>query len=155
MDDLVLDEAQRLKCNADFEAMNARFDEIEADIANADNVPETKLDHCFTNGMYSRKLWIPAGSLLTSKIHMTDHQFIILSGICTVWNPHDGTVLCRAPHTGVTRIGTRRLIFTHTDCVWMTFHPTDKNTPEEVEADIIWSRVNQLINKKETHALTN
>ena len=49
----------------------------------------------------------------------------------------DGVKTVKAPHNGVTPPGTKRVIFTHEDCVFITVHATDKKTPEEVEEDVI------------------
>jgi len=142
-------EDEELKRNEEFLATMELFDDAEAAIANSGfSTVEFKLEHVFTKGLYSRKIFMPSGSLLTSKIHMTEHQFLILQGAVTVWDEKNGTRLLFAPHSGVTHPGTRRLLYVHDDCIWITFHPTDKFTPEEVESDIIWSRVNPLLNKE-------
>ncbi len=155
MDELVLTPEQKLKCDKDFAAMNARFDIAEAELANSGlDLIDFPLEHTFTKGLYSRKIFMPAGSLLTSKIHMTEHQFAILQGEATIWNPYDGTQLLKAPHTGVTRPGTRRMLFIHSDMIFVTYHPTDKNTPTEVEDDILWHRVNPLITKEHNELVT-
>jgi ribosome biogenesis SPOUT family RNA methylase Rps3 len=49
----------------------------------------------------------------------------------------DGVVRYKGPYQGITRPGTKRIIFTHTDCVFITVHATDKLTPEEAEEDVI------------------
>lgn len=49
----------------------------------------------------------------------------------------DGVKTIQAPHNGVTPPGTKRVIFTHEDCVFITVHATDKTTSEEVEEDVI------------------
>jgi len=49
----------------------------------------------------------------------------------------DGVVELEAPHHGITKPGTKRIIYTHTDCVFITVHGTDKKTPEEVEEEVI------------------
>lgn len=149
MEEIVLTEEQRIKCDEDFARMNARFDEAEKAILDTVTPCEFPLKHTFTNGLYSRQIFMPAGALLTSKIHMTQHQFAVLTGVATVWDSHNGTQLIKAPYTGITEPATRRILFIHEDMIWITYHPTDKSTPEEVEEDIIWHRVNQLIAPKE------
>ena len=49
----------------------------------------------------------------------------------------DGVKTIQAPYNGVTQPGTKRVIFTHEDCVFITVHATEKQTPEEVEEDVI------------------
>ena len=48
-----------------------------------------------------------------------------------------GIKTIQAPHHGVTKPGTKRAIFTHEDCVFVTVHATDCTTPEEVEEEVI------------------
>jgi len=95
------------------------------------------LVHRFTPGMYVREIFMPAGSWIISKIHKTEHPFVISKGVVSVWIEGDGWVTFKAPHTGITKPGTRRVLCVHEDCVWTTFHVTDKKTPEAVEEDII------------------
>ena len=49
----------------------------------------------------------------------------------------NGVETIEAPHHGITKPGTKRAIFTHEDCVFITVHATDKTTPEEVEEEVI------------------
>lgn len=148
-----LTQIEKLQLDGNFIEIMERFDAAEAAIASSGaDLIDFELKHTFTNGLYSRKIFMPAGSLLTSKIHATEHQFVILEGVATVWDHENGTQILRAPYTGITKPGTRRLLFINEDSTWITFHPTDKFTPEEVEADIIWRRIPNL-KKEETHEL--
>lgn len=146
--ELELTEEQKLKSDSDFEKMNERFDVIEREVADLPPV-ELPLKHIFTPGLYSRTIFMPAGSLVTSKIHKTRHQFAVMAGEVTVWDYRNGTQLLRGPCLGITEPGTRRILFCHTDVMWTTFHATDKNTPQEVEDDILWHRINPLLTKEE------
>lgn len=86
-----------------------------------------ELIECGTPGLYSRTLIMPTGMLCTSKIHKTNHQFIISKGVVTVYNSlDDSTVLFQAGDHGITSIGTRRVLYVHEECQWTTFHVTDK-----------------------------
>ena len=94
------------------------------------------LVHRFTPGLYAREITMPAGTLITSRIHRTEHMFVVSKGRVSVWA--DGAwQLIEAPHTGVTKPGTRRVLYIHDDCVWTTFHATPHTTPEAVEEEII------------------
>jgi hypothetical protein len=111
------------------------------------------LTHRFTPGLYIREIFMPAGSLLTSKIHKTEHPFVISKGVVSVWTKETGAVLYRAPHTGITYPGTRRVLFVHEDTIWTTFHVGDETTVEEFEARIIEPRVNALTQMEELKCL--
>ena len=100
--------------------------------------------HTFTPGLYSRQITMPAGSLITSKIHKTEHPFVISQGSVSVWLEGLGWNLLTAPHFGVTLPGTRRVLVVHEDTVWTTFHPTNLKTVEEIENEIIEPRYDHL-----------
>ena len=43
----------------------------------------------------------------------------------------------KAPYNGITKPGTKRLIYMHEDTIWITVHATDKKDPESVLKDVI------------------
>lgn len=112
------------------------------------NLPpaELKLSHQFLpeSGLYVRTIFMPKGSIVTSKIHKTRHPWFLLAGHVLV-RDNDGTWNdIRAPHRGITEPGTRRVIRMLEDTVWVTVHATTKTTPEDVEADIIHPHAEHL-----------
>lgn len=46
---------------------------------------------------------------------------------------HDGIEKIEAPHYGVTKPGTKRFIYTHTPCTFVTIHCLRGRTVEEME----------------------
>lgn len=110
------------------------------------------VEHTFTPGLYSRQITMPPGSRLTSKIHKTEHQFIISQGCAIVYNDGEQTLL-QAPYHGITKPGTRRLLLIPEDaeeaCIWTTFHPNpDNETLEQIEERIIEKHDNPLLDEK-------
>ena len=90
------------------------------------------LTHRFTPGMYIREIFMPAGSFVVTKIHKTEHPFVISQGLVSVWK--NGTVEhLQAPHTGITLPGTQRFLYVHEDTIWTTFHVTNLTDIEELE----------------------
>lgn len=104
-------------------------------------LPETDAptECVFTTGLMTRSIFMKAGSVHLSKIHSSEHQFVILQGAALVSENGKPNVLMVAPHHGITKPGTWRKLFIVMDSVWLTMHPTNKTTVEEVEADIIRS----------------
>ena len=92
--------------------------------------------HTFADGCYIREIFNPAGEVLVTKIHKKEHPFFLMSGKMSILTD-DGVVHLEAPHHGVTKPGTKRIIYTHTDCVFVTVHATDKTSVEEVEKEVI------------------
>lgn len=124
------------------------IDAIEKIIADNNNPIELPLVHRFTDGIYVREIFMPKGTLLTSKIHKTRHQFMVLKGEVSVLDEQGNEVRITAPHIGITEIGTRRVLFIHEDCVWATVHANPDNENEvEIEARIIEPHDNELLSE--------
>jgi hypothetical protein len=103
------------------------------------------LVHMFTDGLYVRQIEIPAGTLLTSMEHTTEHPFVILSGVIDVISCFE-KIQYTGPCVGITKPGTKRVLFAHSDTVWLTFHPNPENTqdPEEIGKRILAPVCNPL-----------
>lgn len=109
-------------------------------------LPTTPL---FTPGLYSREIRMKPGSRLTSKIHKTEHMFVIYQGEAMVFLNGEWAHL-QAPYRGVTKAGTRRILMipedAEEDCLWATFHPNPDNlTEDELEEQIIEKHDNELL----------
>lgn len=100
---------------------------------------ECKLEHTFTKGLYTRKIFMPKGTAVVSKIHKTQHPYVILKGKVSVHAKGDRVRTLKAGHMGITEPGTERLLLIHEDTVWVTFHPnpTDEQDLEKLEEFII------------------
>lgn len=92
--------------------------------------------HSFTPGIYAREMRAPRGAILISKVHFTDHPFVLSKGKLAIWTEKNGVVDVCAPYSGVTKAGTIRMAYVLEDCVWTTFHATDKTDVEEIEKDL-------------------
>jgi hypothetical protein len=88
--------------------------------------------HTVTPGLYVRELTMPAGLIVVSRIHLREHPFYILSGEVSVYDGN-GVSTYVGPYKGITKPGTKRVLYTHKDTVWVTFHATDKTTVEDLE----------------------
>lgn len=120
-------------------------DEIERLMqSGAFGVPATDADfpvtHRFVPGLYAREFFVPKDSVVTSKIHKTEHLFTVSKGSMSVYTEEGGVVRITAPFTGVTKPGTRRIGYTHEDTVWTTYHPTAETDLAKLEAEIIYTR---------------
>jgi len=94
------------------------------------------LEHDFLEGCYVRKITIPAGHILTSKIHKVTHPYFVLKGDVSVVT-ESGLQRIHAPYYGITKAGTKRILYTHSEVVWYTVHVTDSQDLEEIEDQII------------------
>lgn len=101
---------------------------------------ECPVVHRFTPGLYVRECTMPKGALVISKIHKTEHPFVISRGDISVWIEGVGVQRFVAPFTGITKPGTRRVLVAHEETVWTTFHPTGETDVARIEAAIIEPR---------------
>jgi len=93
--------------------------------------------HRFTPGIYARTTLLPAGTLLTSMEHKTEHPFVITEGRIGVTSGNEGQVIYEAPYIGVTKPGTKRVLYAFEDTVWTTFHATNETDVEKIAAEIL------------------
>ena len=92
--------------------------------------------HTFTDGYYMREIFSPSGQLLISKIHKKEHAYFLMEGELSILT-EEGVFRIKAPHQGITKPGTKRVIYTHSDVSFITVHGTNKKTVEEVEEEVI------------------
>ncbi len=101
---------------------------------------ECPVTHRFTPGLYIRELHVPHGTLVITKIHKTEHPFVVSQGKLRVLTEKGGCEIIEAPHTGITKPGTRRIALAIEDVIWTTFHPTALTDVDEIEDLIIEKR---------------
>lgn len=132
------------------------FEERLALLGGSGDVGVTR--HYFAEGLYARELTIPAGTILTGKVHRAEHINVLSKGCITVWTEDGMKTLC-APATIVSRPGTKRIGLAHTETVWTTFHvnPTDRQDPEELEqllVEPLRPRLLEILKEKEAPCLS-
>jgi quercetin dioxygenase-like cupin family protein len=102
--------------------------------------PGMATDHFFAGGMYCRRIAIPQGTVVVSKVHKTEHLFIGCIGDLEVAG-QGKTYVIRPGDIVPSPVGTKRVVHALTDVVVLTVHKTnrlmaDENLEEEmVEID--------------------
>lgn len=96
--------------------------------------PLTK--HYFADGVYLRELLIPAGVVVTGKIHRSRHLTIICSGTVRI-TTENGVEEFTGPAVFVSEPGMKKAAFAITDTVVMNPHPTESTDLEEIEKEFI------------------
>jgi hypothetical protein len=101
-------------------------------------MPQAKLKiiHHFSPGVYARELHIPADCTLTGEIHKYPQLNILSKGKISVLL-EGGIKEIEAPFTVVSPAGTKRIAYTHTDCVWTTILHTFETDVELIEKHFI------------------
>ena len=93
------------------------------------------------SGIYVRECVLPADTVFITEIHRTEHPFVISKGSAVVWCYDTGWVHFSAPHTGITKPGTRRVIRTLEETVWTTFHAVNETDLGKIRDAIILPHV--------------
>lgn len=126
---------------------DGRIDELEAAMVENFEQIECPVTHLFTEGMYTREIFMPKGSLVTSKIHKTEHPYVLSKGKLLVSVDKGEWVELEAPHTGITKAGTRRVAYILEDVIWTTFHanPDNLSDLDEIEDLVIEKHENLLL----------
>ena len=99
--------------------------------------------HTFAGGCYIREIFNPANELIVTKIHKKEHPFFLMSGSMSILT-ENGIEYIKAPHQGITKPGTKRVIYTHEECVFITVHSTENTSIEEVENEVTCNSYSDL-----------
>lgn len=92
--------------------------------------------HHFAPGVYMREMRAPAGATITGKIHKTEHLNILAAGDITVATD-TGMKRLQAPCVILSRPGTKRAAYCHSDVCWITVHATDETDIPTLEAMLV------------------
>lgn len=117
-----------------------KIDRLEAEMCSmgqdADEVGIEILHH-FAPGIYAREMRVPAGRLITSKVHRFENLSILSRGRMVLYQD-DGTVVevVAGMHV-VAPAGARRVAWVLEDSVWTVFHATTNTNPDEIEAQVV------------------
>lgn len=114
-----------------------KLDALEASIRSDLVKVETPHVDYFSKGVYARELHIPAGTVLTGKIHKYQNLNILSQGDISVLMDDGEIKRIQAPYTVVSPPGTRRVAYAHSDVVWTTIHGTDKTDVDAIEEEFI------------------
>lgn len=106
---------------------------------------ELPVQHNFSDGVYAREAFLPAGSMTVGKIHRHGHLNIISKGKVAVLTEFGVNILV-GPITFKSEPGTKRVVKALEDTQWTTIHlnPTNTQDLEELESLIIASSFEEL-----------
>jgi len=94
------------------------------------------LKHHIKDGLYTREIFMPKGSLVVSYIHKQNHPSFFMKGEMSVVLDTGEIKRIKAPLTIQTEVGTQRVAYMHEDVTWVCVYKTDKTTVEEAEKEI-------------------
>ena len=99
--------------------------------------------HTFAGGCYIREIYNPANELIITKIHKKEHPFFLMKGEMSILT-EDGIQHIKAPYQGITKVGTKRAIYTHEECIFITVHATDSTSIKDVEEEVVCTKYEDL-----------
>jgi len=105
------------------DAIAERIEEMEAQMLEMPQV-SIPVQSNNINGMYTREIMIPKGTLLTGAVHLFDYVDIMLSGDITVAT-EDGPVRYTGANVLHGKAGRKRAGWANEDTRWITVHRTD------------------------------
>jgi quercetin dioxygenase-like cupin family protein len=113
----------------------AQIDYLQAEMV---KLPQADLqtEHYFSEGMYCRKVFRPAGTVIVGKIHKKPHFFLCAKGEIIAWT-ESGMRTLRAGDIVESKPGTKRVTYATEDSIGITFHKTDNTDLDEIEAELI------------------
>ena len=97
---------------------------------------ELQTEHHFSPGMYMRKVFRPAGTLIVGKVHKAPHFFLCAAGEIIAWT-ENGMKHLMPGDVVESQPGTKRVTLAVTDAIGITIHRTDKTDLDELEAELI------------------
>lgn len=101
------------------------------------------LEHQFAKGLYIRKITVPANVLTVTKIHKFSHPAFLLQGEMSIMEEW-GARRVKAPTYFITKAGTKRVIYHHTEVVLVTVHATEETDVNRIEDEIIADNFNEI-----------
>lgn len=85
---------------------------------------DLKVNHYYAHGTYTRELFMPAGTVLTGKIHRFSCINILTKGKVNVVTDEVNCSL-EAPHVFVSGGGVKKAIYATEESILITVHPWD------------------------------
>ena len=108
---------------------------IEQEILKMPQV-ELPIEHYQIDGVYARSMFIPAGTILTGKIHNFESIAILAKGRIRITNGTESYIISEG-HIMVDKPGVKRLGYAETDVVFITVHRTDNTEIEAIEKELV------------------
>jgi hypothetical protein len=105
--------------------------------------PQVQVASIFAHGggIAAKAVLLRAGTMAVGGMHRFENMNLITKGDISVAT-EAGVVrytVTDAPVLVISPPGTKRAVYAHADTYWISLHPTDKSTVEEVEAEFIVS----------------
>ena len=112
-----------------------QIDRLQSEMVKMPQV-ELQTDHFFSPGMYCRRVFRPAGTLIVGKVHKLPHFFLCAKGEIIAWT-EKGMKKLQAGDVVECQPGTKRVTLSTQDSIGVTIHKTDKTDLDEIETELV------------------
>ena len=101
-------------------------------------MPQVELvtEHFFVPGMYCRRVYRPAGTLIVGKVHKQPHFFLCAKGEIIAWT-EQGMKKLQAGDVIESQPGTKRITLSTQDSIGVTVHKTDETDLDKIETEMV------------------
>jgi quercetin dioxygenase-like cupin family protein len=99
-----------------------RLEQLASAMMDLEENFEPALSHYKTDGLYGRRIYVPAPLCIATRVHRQAHFTIALKGECWVVDEEGRRFKVVAPDVFVTKPGTQRACLAITDVEWLTVH---------------------------------
>jgi quercetin dioxygenase-like cupin family protein len=112
-----------------------QIERLQAEMVKMPQV-ELQTEHFFSPGMYCRRVYRPAGTLIVGKVHKQPHFFLCAKGEIIAWT-ENGMKKLQAGDVVECKAGTKRVTLATMDSIGITVHKTDKTDLDDIEAELV------------------
>lgn len=112
-----------------------QIDRLQTEMVKMPQV-ELQTEHYFVPGMYCRRVYRPAGTLIVGKVHKHPHFFLCAKGEIIAWT-EKGMKKLQAGDVVECQLGTKRVTLATQDSIGVTIHKTDKTDLNEIETELV------------------
>lgn len=152
--DLLMERRLAKERQESFRNKIVEFEEKVKQIPGALGPDPFPLEHSFADGLYIRKLTVPAKTLTVTKIHAVNHAFFLQKGTISVLT-EEGIKKYTAPFQGITKAGTKRIIYHHDEVIFTTVHSTKETDINKIEVEVIADDFDDLRGKIESEKISH
>lgn len=114
---------------------------------------DVPIDHYHAKGLYGRRMYASASTLIISKVHCSQQFTIALKGRCRVLDQDGNKYDIEAPSVFVTEKGTQRALYCYDDVEWITVHASDSTDIDEIEKRIFCNSFEEFNSKMNINEL--
>jgi hypothetical protein len=93
--------------------------------------------HHFAPGIYAREMRVPAGRIVTSKVHKFENFSILSKGRMVLYHDDGRLSEIEAGFHVIAPAGARRVAWVKEASVWTSIHATDERDLDKIEAHFV------------------